>query len=272
MRTNEKYQEIKAANETRKAVVSELLTLVVPQDIPEEEVINRTEAAEKAIAKVACKPWQEGFQDSDLRYHINTLRSNIEYNKNCIQDARRADEELIALQGNKLQGLNKVDRWRHPVMRDHKTLTRQIHSREAFMNRAYATIEVLETELNNRKERAASQRAELARKHEEWKEKHSKLFKAKSNKQKKLYKPAPKARNERTLKGFGELLTINRRKGIFATEVPIKKEQVIEKLGGIEILESALKEAQEGVIHTFNDGRKIIQKKVGAVVRYFELA
>lgn len=272
MRTNEKSQEIKAANTQRRGIVEELLTLVIPQGIPEEEVINRTEAAEKSLAKVACKPWQEGFQDSDLRYHIDKLRSNIEYNKEVIKEIRRADEELIAMQGNRLQGLNKVDRMHHPMMRDHKRLLQQIHSREAFMDRAYAVIEVLETELNNRQERTASQRAELARKHEEWKEKHSKLFKAKSNKQKKLYKPAARARNERTLKGFGELLTINRRKGIFATEVPIKKEQVIEKLGGIEILESALKEAQEGVIHTFNDGRKIIQKKVGAVVRYFELA
>lgn len=273
--------QIAEMNAQRKAVIDELLTLTVPpKALSEEDVLARTEAVEEVLSTVAFKPWQKGFSDSDISFHISNMRGRIEYNKGKIAELKKADEDLIKSVGFKLHGLSSQERERHPVMRDHRTILNQVHSREAFIGRAVAVIEVLQTELDNRTEKVEEQKAEIARRHEEWKAKHAEILKERdrcSTRRKKLAKKvSPKtARSEMTLKGFGELLTLNRRKGVFATEVKLKKAEAVERLGGVDQLAGAFEEAKTkgtDVLHVFEDGRQIVMKKAGAVTRYFERA
>lgn len=278
--TNSRRDLIADNNRLRKEAIDELLTLAKPQGMSDEEVVERTESVERFIATVSMKPWQKGFSDSDLSFHAENMRGRIAYNKERIADLRKADEDLIKSVAWKVHGLSAKERETHPVMRDHRSITRQIHSREAFIERAFGAIEVLETELANRKDRAEQQRAEIARRHEEWKAKHEEVLRTQrrsSTKLKKLAKKtAPKvARSEVTLKGFEELRTLNRRKGVFTTEISLKKAEVAEKMGGADQLATAFAEAKAkglDVLHTFEDGRQIVTKKAGAVTRYFERA
>jgi chromosome segregation ATPase len=276
--TNSRRDLIAENNQIRKKAIDELLTLAKPQGMNNEEVIERTESVERFIGTVAMKPWQKGFSDSDLSFHAENMRGRIRFNKERIAELKKADEDLIKSVAWKLHGLSSKERESHPVMKDHRSINRQIHSREAFIERAFGAIEVLETELGNRKDRVAEQRAEIARRHEQWKAQHEEILREQRRSSTKLKKRAKKtapkvARSEVTLKGFQELRTLNRRKGIFTTELSLKKAEVAERLGGIDQLSSAFEEAKTkgtNVLHVFEDGRQIVTKKAGAVTRYFE--
>lgn len=251
---------IKEMNEKRKGMISELLTLVnPPKHMDEKTVIQITEEIETALATKANKPWEKGFSDHDLNYFVDSLKRNIGKNKDRIGDLEKADKELIIIGRDRLAGLDKVSRERHPVMRDHKELLRQIKSRNAFCDRAYGAIEVIQSEINRREEET--------RQYEEWKKRNEKIIRRLDPKlKKKVNKPAPRARNEVVLKGFGELVMRNRRQGLFSTEMPLKKAEAVEKIGSLNQLNEAFKNSGN---YTFNDGSRIVRKKIGAVTRYF---
>lgn len=277
MRTTNK-EAVKKANSFRKSIINDLLTLVKPpKKMSDDDITKRTDQTMNALSKVIATPSEFGFSNQDLNtaingftlrngLHINGLRDSITFNKEKIAELKAEDQDLINRCGSLLQGLSAQARDNHRVMREHRYLLHQIRNREAFINRALGAIEVIQNEIDDRANRQEEIRAQLEKAYQEHKEQLMKF----APKPKKSVKVTPKPRNERVLKGFGELVSEKRKQGIFITEEPLKKANVMDIISPDQ-LKTGLEQAKknDGVIHTFDDGRQIITKKAGAVTRYF---
>ncbi len=264
MRTRNKTSKFAAQNKHRREVINELMTLASPRGIPEADLERRTDAALKELSIGTTSPADFGFSVKDLKYYRNNLSEQTKVRQTELAEDKAAFDEFMGEFGYMFQGLGEGEKWKHEAYP--RDLRDTIKRHEGFITRAEGVIELLNEELTTREdaakaeakleaERRTQEMAEAQEKMQAWREKHSAALKrARSRK-------APRqARNEVTLKGFGELLAHKRRCGKFAVEVKISKADAAKHLGGADQLATAFQEAKAkgtDVIGTLNDGRQI---------------
>ena len=120
MRTTNRFEEIKTSNALRRAVIDDLITLVVPpKGMTDETVVETTEKVLRDLSVVASGPSGHGFTEGDLTYYKENLKGRIRNAQKKIISINAEDLELLRLSRHRLQGLPSRERDSHPVMRKH---------------------------------------------------------------------------------------------------------------------------------------------------------